>query len=249
MCSSSADERDPLVDRPLLLLLHAQPERDVVEHLHVGEDRIALEHHRDAAPFGGAGRSRRGRRWTRALVHLLEAGEGRRSVVLPHPDGPSNTMNSRSFTSRSTPSTAANLPKSCARLETDVSHSLPPLSSRPSSSHAPPRREQVLANDEDDDERAAREEKPAREAVWSGDASSAASSCAGNVRLLKVKIAAANTSFQDVTKMKSPTPRRLAGQAGAQSGETPTAGCSRASSPLPPARTRFPRRRWLSRAP
>ena len=40
----------PLVDRRLLLLLHPQPERDVVVHVHVREDGVALEDHRDAPP-------------------------------------------------------------------------------------------------------------------------------------------------------------------------------------------------------
>ena len=52
MCSSSAEERTrSSIDR-LLLLLHAQPERDVVVDLHVRKDGVALEHHRDA-PFSG----------------------------------------------------------------------------------------------------------------------------------------------------------------------------------------------------
>ena len=43
----------PLVDHRLLLLLHPQAERDVVVDLHVREDRVALEDHRDPPPPRG----------------------------------------------------------------------------------------------------------------------------------------------------------------------------------------------------
>ena len=52
MWSSPADERTrSSIDR-LSLLLHAEPEGDVVVHLHVREDGVALEDHRDAPSFG-----------------------------------------------------------------------------------------------------------------------------------------------------------------------------------------------------
>ena len=106
----------------------------------------------------------------------------------------------------------------------------------------PPRREQVLADEEDDHQRGRHQEEPAGEPIGSGEASSAPNTCAGSVRLLNVRIVAANTSFQDVTKMKIADAAMPGSASGSATRETPIGGCSRASSPPPRARTGSRRR-------
>jgi hypothetical protein len=62
----------------------------------------------------------------------------------------------------------------------------------------------------------ARRKKPPASRNGSGDASSEPRSCAGSVRSLRVRIAAAKTSFHEVTKTKiadAATPGRASGSA------------------------------------
>ena len=181
MWRSSAEKLHALVDRRLLLLLHLETERDVLPHLHVREDGVALEDHRDATSPRRQVRRVAVADVDAALVDPLQPGEAAEQGRLAAADGPSSTMNSRSLTSRSTPSTAANLPK-FLRTPWNGSQPLRALRAgtavprgRPSSGHAPPGREQVLADDEDDDERGSEQEEPPARRYGSGDVSSAAS--------------------------------------------------------------------------
>ena len=77
----------------------AQPEGDVLEHRHVGVERVVLEHHRDVAAARVEVADAPLADEDLALGDLLETGDHRSAVVLPQPDGPTSTMNSPSVIS------------------------------------------------------------------------------------------------------------------------------------------------------
>ena len=122
---------DALVDHVLLLLLHPQAEGDVVVHLHVREDRVALEDHRDPPPprrqVGGVAVAD----VDASLVDPLETREAAQQRRLAaaggteqHDELPVLHLEVDAVDGREVAEGLAHA------LEADVSHALAPLSSR-----------------------------------------------------------------------------------------------------------------------
>ena len=86
--------------------LDAQPERDVLEHAHVREQRVGLEHHVDVPLGRRHARDVAAAQQDAALVGSSKPAIMRSVVVLPQPDGPSIEKNSPSWISNETSSTA-----------------------------------------------------------------------------------------------------------------------------------------------
>ena len=159
----------------------------------------------------------------------------RRSVVLPHPEGPRRTTNSPSPDLEVDVVDRGRLPERLAhRLEPDVSH-------QPTS--PPPCVEQVLADDEDHDEGRQQHEEPAGEPVRQGRLVRHREHLRGKRRLRSVRIEAANTSFQEMMKTKIAAAASPGSARGSAIRRRPRGGCTRASSPPPRARRRCRRRR------
>src|SRR5262245_35221168 len=100
----------------------------------------------------------------------------RSSVVLPQPDGPSSTMNSRSATARLTSLVAMTLPNVLVTRSKRTPAIRPPfgvilrrhkgsLPREASSRHPAPHVEEVLADEEDDEQRRGEQEEPSGDAV------------------------------------------------------------------------------------
>ena len=86
--------------------LHAQAEGDVLEHRHVPEQRVVLEHEADAGARA-RGASVASSPWKRIAARRRATSSPammRSSVVLPEPDGPSSATSSPVGTSRLTSS-------------------------------------------------------------------------------------------------------------------------------------------------
>ena len=114
---------DALVDDGLLLLLHAQPEGDVVVDLHVREDRVALEHHRDPPPprceVGGLAVADE----HASLVHVLEPRQAAQQRRLAAPGRPEQDDELLVLHLEVDPVHGRELAEVLAHsLETDVSH-------------------------------------------------------------------------------------------------------------------------------
>jgi hypothetical protein len=77
-----------------LARLDAQAEGDVLEHRHVAEQRVVLEHEADVALAHVHVRWRPRRRTARARVGRSRPAMMRSSVVLPQPEGPSSATSS-----------------------------------------------------------------------------------------------------------------------------------------------------------
>ena len=155
MWSRLAAERRARAIARLALLLHLEAEGDVVVDLHVREDGVALEDHRDPA----AARRQVGRVAAAdpdaPAVDLLEPGEAAEQRRLAAAGGPEED-DELAVGDLEVDVVDGGRPcrTSCGPLEADVSHLL---------DHPPPHVEEVLADDEDHEQRRREQEEPAGE--------------------------------------------------------------------------------------
>ena len=80
--------------------LHAQAEGNVLLYGHVGEQRVALEHHADLAFLRAQGHDVLAIQEDLATVHRGKPGDTAQQGDLPQPDGPSRVTNSPLATSQ-----------------------------------------------------------------------------------------------------------------------------------------------------
>ena len=110
-----------LLLRQPVLLLHPQPEGEVLVDRHVGEDRVVLE---DEADVAVARVELRDRDLVEVDLAARSAARGPEImfmvVVLPQPEGPSSAVNDPWSTSRSSCSTACRSPKCFVRLSSVI---------------------------------------------------------------------------------------------------------------------------------
>ena len=165
MCRSSAAERTRSSITAFFSFCMLQAEGDVVVHLHVRKDRVALEHHRDApssrGEVGGIAVADVHAPVVDALESCQAAQERRLAATRRTEQDHELPVLHLEVDAVHRGEVAEGL---AHPLEADLSH-VRPFQPTSFSGHPPPGRDQVLADEEDDDQRRRQQEEAAGEAV------------------------------------------------------------------------------------